>query len=498
MQGSHSFDPRAKVEIDLESSVGPNHVLRKIDRLLDMAFVRELTSACYAEGKGRPSIDPEIYFRIELVGYLFGIRSERQLCEQVRDNLAYRWFCHLPLNEGVPDHSSLTRIRDRLGEEVFETVFCAIVALCQKKGLVKEVCRVMTDATLIEADAALDSLVHNDSEQAKKEAEALQGRTKSVDPPASRTISNKTHTSRTDSDATLAQKRGTPRRLKYKVHTTMDADSRVILDTEVTTGARHDSQPYLEQLQRVHHRHKIKICEAIADRGYGSAAIIRTLQQQGIETTIPLWHRRSGRNSGTAAGLVYEQEQDRIRCPAGKYLLPSPGDYWNRKRYTLSGECTDCLFASTCPAKTRPKAPHTRFVLRPLDQDIFDEVQARMRDPTFGEKMSERMWKIEGLFAEAKQNHNLARAKYRGRSKVQIQAYFVAMAQNLKRLVALVYYWLVACWLRKQTKPDRSPKWMISATDFFNTPGGLMTCLALHGFMRHLPDGYALRLRRRV
>ncbi len=470
MQGSHSFDPRAKVEIDLESSVGPNHVLRKIDRLLDMAFVRELTSACYADGLGRPSIDPEIYFRIELVGYLFGIRSERQLCEQVRDNLAYRWFCHLPLDEGVPDHSSLTRIRDRLGEEVFETVFCAIVALCQKKGLVNEECRVMTDATLIPANAALDSLVHNDSEQAKKEAEALQGRTKSVDPPASRTISNKTHTSRTDPDATLAQKRGTPRQLKYKIHTTMDADSRVILDTEVTTGARHDNQPYLKQLERVRDRHKITIHEAIADRGYGSAAIIRTLQKQGIEATIPLWSGRVGNSKYLTGGLVYEKEQDRFRCPEGKYLIPNPAISENHKRYVSStADCRECPQASTCPARKKHNSSQ-RFVMRSLDQDLFEEVQARMRDPTFGEKMSERMWKIEGLFAEAKQNHNLARAKYRGRSKVQIQAYFVAIVQNLKRLVAPVYYWLVACWLRKQTKPSRSPKLMISVTDFFNTP----------------------------
>jgi len=97
----------------------------------------------------------------------------------------------------------------------------------------------MTDATLIAADAALDSLVHNDPDQARQEAEALRGRTKTVDPPASRKISNQTHTSRTDPDASLAQKRGTPRHLKYKVHQTIDADSRVILDTEVTTGARH-------------------------------------------------------------------------------------------------------------------------------------------------------------------------------------------------------------------------------------------------------------------
>ena len=157
-----------------------------------------------------------------------------------------------------------------------------------------------------------------------KEAEALQGRTKSVDPPASRNISNQTHTSRTDPDATLAQKRGTPRHSSTRFITTIDADSRVILDTEVTTGARHDNQPYLEQLGAGRNRHKIRIREAIADRGYGSAAIIRTLQQQGIEATIPLWSGRVGNSKYLTGWTGLRKEHDRFRCPEGKYLTTNP------------------------------------------------------------------------------------------------------------------------------------------------------------------------------
>jgi transposase len=410
--------------------------------------VRELTAARYSDGKGRPSIDPEVFFRMQLVLYFCNIASERQLCVDLHHDLAYRWFCRLSLEDEAPDHSSLTKIRDRLGEEIFELVFRKIVEQCMEKGLVKEECRVMTDATLIAADASLNSLVHNDPEQAKQEEEAQRQRRGTIDGPAPRKISNQTHRSRTDPDATLAQKRGTQRQLKYKVHQTIDADSRVILDTEVTTGARHDNQPYLEQIQRVRDRYKLTIREAIADRGYGSAEIIKALKEKGTKPYIPLWNRRSGRNSGTAVGLVYEQEHDRIRCPAGKYLLPSSGDYWNRKRYSLSGECDRCSFASTCPAKVRPKAPHTRFVLRPNDQNIFDEVQAQMDESEFKSRVSERMWKSEGLFAEAKQYHGLSRARYRGRGKVQIQAYLSAIAQNLKRLFFPLYCWLVAYWSR--------------------------------------------------
>jgi transposase len=458
MQGVHVFDPHTKMEIDLESFVEDDHVLRKIDRILDMAFVRELTAACYADGLGRPSIDPEVFFRMELVAYLYGITSDRHLCEEVRYNLAYRWFCHLSLDDDVPDHSSISRIRDRYGEKIFESVFREIVALCRKKGLVHEECHVMTDATLIAADAALDSLVHNDPDQACQEAEALQGRTKAIERPASRKISNQTHTSRTDPDATLAQKRGTPRQLKYKVNQSIDADSRVILDTEVTTGARHDNQPYLEQLQRIEDHYQITIRKATADRGYGSAAIIRTLEEQGKQTFIPLWSGRVGNSKCFQGALVYEREHDRFRCQAGTYLTPSSKLYENYKRYvTQTADCHRCKHASACPAKARKTNSFRRFVLRSLDQDLFEQVQTRMRDPTFGQKMSERMWKCEGLFAEAKQNHGLSRARYRGRAKVQIQAYLIAIIQNLKRLVFLLCYCLVAWWSRKPRKPTPLP-----------------------------------------
>ena len=117
------LSPRQRRAIDLESFVAEDHFLRQIDRVLDLKFVRELTAARYADGQGRPSIDPEVFFRMQLVAYFYGITTDRRLCEEVRYNLAYRWFCRLSLEDDVPDHSSLTRIRDRLGEEIFEAVF---------------------------------------------------------------------------------------------------------------------------------------------------------------------------------------------------------------------------------------------------------------------------------------------------------------------------------------------------------------------------------------
>ncbi|HUE14561.1 MAG TPA: transposase [Planctomycetaceae bacterium] len=133
------------VAVDLESLVHQDHLLRKADRILETSFIRKLTAACYVSGVGRPSIDPEVFFRMLLVAYLYGIKSDRQLCEDVHHNFAYRWFCRLSLHDKAP-HSFLSRIRDRYGEDIFEALFRRIVEMCQKRGLVGSQCRVMVAA----------------------------------------------------------------------------------------------------------------------------------------------------------------------------------------------------------------------------------------------------------------------------------------------------------------------------------------------------------------
>ncbi len=102
MQGRHAFEPESRKTIDLESFVADEHYLRKVNRVLELSFVVELTAECYSIGKGRPSIDPEVYFRMLLMSYIYDIQSDRRLCEEVRYNLAYRWFCHLSLEDSVP------------------------------------------------------------------------------------------------------------------------------------------------------------------------------------------------------------------------------------------------------------------------------------------------------------------------------------------------------------------------------------------------------------
>src|SRR5689334_23024618 len=147
MQGKNSYTPQVFVYVNIEELVPTNHLLRKIDKIFDLSFVRDLTSSYYCHDNGRPSIDPELFFRMVLIGYIFNIKHDRKICEEVACNLAYRWYCKLNLNDKISDHSSVSRIRDRYGEEVFERFFSKVVEKCRDHGLVRGK-RVITDSTL--------------------------------------------------------------------------------------------------------------------------------------------------------------------------------------------------------------------------------------------------------------------------------------------------------------------------------------------------------------
>src|SRR5918911_3455058 len=146
----------AVVKVSLEELVPQDHFYRHLERTLDLSFVREFVQERYA-GRGRPSIDPVVFFKLQLVMFFEGIRSERQLIATASLHLAHRWYLGYALDEALPDHSSLTRIRQRLGIEIFQRFFEQVVDLCQEAGLLwgREL---YVDATKVDANADLDSL----------------------------------------------------------------------------------------------------------------------------------------------------------------------------------------------------------------------------------------------------------------------------------------------------------------------------------------------------
>lgn len=216
---------------------------------------------------------------------------------------------------------------------------------------------------------------------------------------------------------------------------TIDADSRVVLDTKITTGATHESQVYLQRIETIEKNLGLDIHEATADRAYGSGNIIQSLIDKKITPNIPLFSSRSGTNM-EPKGFLYDKENNRYQCPAGNYLNACPAINNNTITYhSKSSDCAACSLKTTCKAKPK-RAKKIRMITCHVHKELFEQTKQAMEKKTFQENMVERMWKMVGIISEAKQRHCLSRAKYRGLMKTQMQAYMVASILNMKRLIA--------------------------------------------------------------
>jgi len=147
----------------LDKLIPKKHFLRKVNDRIDFSFINQITDSYYCPNNGRPSIAPELYFRMMLIGYIFSIKSTRQLVQDIHFNICYRWFCGLTLTDPIPHHASLSRIKKRYKVEVFEKFFQSIVQQCHQAGLIQSQ-SVMTDSTLIQANASLNSMKPTNNE----------------------------------------------------------------------------------------------------------------------------------------------------------------------------------------------------------------------------------------------------------------------------------------------------------------------------------------------
>lgn len=445
MQGKQTYQERLFSTVNLSEMVPKNHILRRIDSAVNLDFIYDLTSELYCPDNGRRSIDPVLFFRMQLIRFLYGIESDRRLCEEVHLNLAYRWFCRLSLADPVPDHSSLTRIRDRFGVDIFRQIFERLIKVLSDKGFIKGK-RILVDASIFQADAGIDSMEEReDSDPDSRELKQYEKRYHDFKTgKKKRKISNQTHVSKTDPDASLVSRPGVHKKLSYKAHFSADADSRFIVDCHATTGSKHECTILSERIEYVSEYLHLPIEEVTADKGYGRGPTYSFLRGRKIRAYIPLHDDNLGAGRISRGEFQYDRRKDRFKCPNGKYLYPYDKlEHGSIKRYrVIGGHCKSCPLRNAClPESQKNRA---RFIYRSPHQDEIDKIKRRQKTNHFKQKLLERKWKIEGLFGEAKQNHCLRRARYRGLPKVQIQLYMTAITQNFKRLVG-VFLAFFAC-----------------------------------------------------
>jgi transposase len=432
MQGEQTTQDGLFVYGSLDSLVPADDRYRRLDALLDLAWVRRETRHLYS-WTGRPSVDPVVIAKLLLIAYFEGITSERELLRQVQVNLAFRRFIGYRLDEPVPDHSSLSRARYRLGQPFFRRLFEHVLRLCLDAGLVGGEHQSI-DSTVVQANASLASLrprlvpavAQEFTERVFRENPVDEEVVGSPRPPRKpATTRNRDYVSRTDPDSGLMARKTRTARLGYLVHYSVDRLKKIV--TGVRTVAAHvpDAGQLVPLVDALRAR-ALPVRSVAADKGYSTGEVYESLHQRGILAFIPL-PRKGGRGLFRQEAFRYEVAQDQFRCPNGAALTLRQVRQGQRKYRPRPRDCAACPLRSRC----------TRGQARTLTISRYHAYlqEARRLQGTAAAKRAAvaRRTGPENLFSEAKGQHGLSRARYRGLANMEQQALLTATVQNLKR-----------------------------------------------------------------
>jgi transposase len=420
----------------IEDHVPESHLLRLIDQYVSFDFVREKLRAFYSD-TGRPSIDPERLLRILLIGYLYGVTSERKLIEELRMHLAWRWFTGLTFDQEVPHHSTFSKNRHGRFQEskLFEQLFQEIVERCIVCGLVQGD-HLSVDGSFIQADANNASRVPREklSEVAQVNRNVRQylddlERENQLEPE----LPQQDKVSTTDPDAAYFSKGDRASKLGYFDNYLMDNASCVIVGVEATVAS--SSQEVISARTMVAdcvEKFGLAPKTLAADAGYGKAGFLTWLENRGITPYIPLrLHYPSGNQLYGLDRFIYQPETNSFECPEGKQLKYrgiKPAANRSHIYRSTEAQCRDCLRKAECTS-----GRYKQLVIH-VDEEVRQRARERNQKPDYFRHQRSRK-KIEALFGELKNRICLRRARLRRLKHVREQFLMAATAQNLKRLV---------------------------------------------------------------
>ena len=428
-------------EFCLEEQIPETHLLRQIDQFLDFTQIRKHLEGYYSH-TGCPSIDPELMIRMLLVGYCYGIRSERRLCEEIHFNLAYRWFCRLGLEDKVPNHSTFSKNRyGRFREsDLLRFVFDNVIQQCDEHGWVKGE-GFAADASYIRADASKKRLVdgpvageslNNSSRAVREYLDALDN-----DPLARRTQKK---VSLTDPMSQWMGDKG-PAQFYYCTNYLVDVEHNIILDVEATPAHRiSEVTRTKEMIERVEENLGIKPQRLMADTAYGSAEMLNWIvEEKQIAPHIPVFDKTDGKPwLFGRTEFIWNADADCYTCPADK-LLQRGRRKFKQPRSGITKANTMIYRSSKqdcdhCDLKTQccPNTDH-RKIARSIYEDARDVTRAIMKTDAYRQSCNDRK-KVEVLFGHLKRAMRFDRLRLRGLSGARDEFLMAATVQNLKKL----------------------------------------------------------------
>ncbi len=429
---------------NLDEIVPQDHLLRDIDRVLDLSNLRGHLAPFYSH-TGRPSIDPELMIRMLLIGYCCGIRSERQLCYEVTMNLAYRWFCKLSITDKAPDHSTFSknrhgRFRD---SEVFRFVFEEVLKRCMEEGLIGAE-GFAVDASVVKADANKQKHHEDDDDDWGGGSRAINEYLDSIEADGAPATPPK-KISRTDPMARWTAVLGGPAYYAYSTNYLVDTDNGIIVDVEATPALRTPEVWSTKTLiERVKDRFGIEVKKLIGDTAYGTAEFLGWMvNEANIEPHVPVWDRGNEKEDRFGrSDFIYDAQTDSYTCPNGKELRrfwrnfnkPRTGvTKANEIKYTSrKADCAGCPMKEQCCPNTE-----IRKVTRSVYEPARDIARAIGKAPAYRRTRRQRK-QVEMLFAHMKRILKVDRLRLRGMSGAQDEFLLTATAQNLRRMAKML------------------------------------------------------------
>ena len=441
--------------VTIEDLMPQEHFLRKLEAALDLSFVYEETARLPSRKLGRPPIDPVVIVKYLLVGFLYGIPSERQIEQRVQTDIALRWYLGLDLFDRVPDHSTVSQLRRRKPSfrKVFRRLFEEVVHQCVEKGLVSG--RVVgTDSTHIKANAsrASEELVEiteapsvywerldDYEEEGLEELERRTGKRRKKRTKQLKRDNRRSHkrVSRTDPEAGHMKRPGKPEGPHYLAHQAVDSDYGIIVGQTVTAGDVNDSVPFLGLIERIH-ENVVPIQTATADAAYDFPLAHRALDELGIDFFVRP-QKTAARVSVqfTRDDFRYDEGCNIYRCPGGKELClrrlarSASGLFWEYQ--ADQRDCALCSLRDKC-LREDDKRGARKVSVSYFAADRQRNLERRS-SPEYREALKLRQVWCEGSFSAQKREHNLARVLRRGLETAEDHCLLSATALNLKRMI---------------------------------------------------------------
>ena len=366
---------RAQMELfvtgSLERLIPEDHILARVNRVLDLNCLREEVSDCYCADNGRPGIDPEVAVRLMLAGLLLGFVHDRRLMREAQVNLAIRWFIGYGLEDELPDHSSLTRIRQRWGEARFREIFRRTVRAC-------------LDAKVAKGEVVRGRLLDTCERELGESGGASRGRGDGGAPRGGGEGPKEDggggrgggsgKVSRTDPDARLSRTGGgfEP---SYKQHAVVDDARGVVLDVSVTEGTVNEREVLESQVEAVRELWGRDPALVTADAGYAYSKVYAALERRGVAALIPA--KKEPTQSRVPLRLFrYDARHDIVKCPRGKTLSPRRPAKGGRYYRSRTRDCAGCALRLDC----LPKAWSSKVVLVPHEYPALLPRDGAMRD----------------------------------------------------------------------------------------------------------------------